>query len=463
MSYWTTEKVASLLNLKLNGPSVDINNITTDSRAVKPGSLFIAIKGDTHDGHAFIAQAIAQGAAAIISEVPGTHPTGAFFQVHSTVTAIRALAHEYRKQFQIPVIAIVGAVGKTTTKELLTSILGGKFSDVMKTIGSQNGFLGIPLTLLTLTPGTQAAVIEVGIDDIGAMDQHMRLVEPTHVILTKIGPEHLHQLKTVEIAASEELKAFDYARDKTLPLAVNLSDEYVATWFKTNHAKLSEDQFLTYSLEKSHMPKYLGYYDGDKNELTVQSESLNASFPLPLPGQHHAHNLLAAIAFSQFFGLSVSEIRTGLATFKTAFGRTEIYSLPNEIEVIGDYYNSNPTSLEAAITLLVSKKSKAYHAVLGDMLELGEGEEKFHRDVANLLIADEVTGVWLFGERMKWLKEELETKNFKNVKHFSNHEGLSAELKNSLLPGSRVLVKGSRGMRMEKVLQALVPTTGAHH
>jgi UDP-N-acetylmuramoyl-tripeptide--D-alanyl-D-alanine ligase len=464
MSTWTTQKVADLLNLNLSGPSVEITDITTDSRQVKLGSLFIAIKGDTHDGHAFLDLALKSGAAAVVSETAGSAQGKEFFQVPSTLDAIRTLAHAYRKQFNIPVIGVVGAVGKTTTKELFTSILTGKYTEVMKTIGSQNGFLGIPLTLLTLTENTQAAVVEIGIDDIGAMDQHMRLVEPTHLILTKIGPEHLHQLKSVEIAAQEELKAFDYALEKNLPMAINLSDEYVSAWFQKNRARMPESQYLTYSLEKPKCPEFGGHYDEEKSELTVQSETLNATFKLPLPGAHHAHNLLASIVLSQFFKLSVSEIRSGLSTFKTAFGRTEIYTLPDQIEVIGDYYNSNPTSLEAAITLLVSKKGKfAYHAVLGDMLELGTSEEQFHRDIAAILIEDQVSDVWLYGERMKWLKHELEQKKFKNVHHFSTHDALTKELKISLKPNSRILVKGSRGMKMEKVLMGIVPVNGARY
>ena len=463
MSFWTTQKIASVLDLPLSYPSREVTQITTDSRQVTAGSVFVAIKGETHDGHQFIEGAIRSGAVAIISEEKSASTQVDFFQVPSSLSAIRKLGFHYRKSFSIPFIAVVGAVGKTTTKELLTSILQGKYNSVAKTLGSQNGYLGIPITLLSLPPETEVAVIEIGIDEIGAMEDHIALVEPTHVILTKIGPEHLHQLKTVEIAASEELLVFDYAVQKNVPIGINLSDDYVNAWFHKNHSHLPDAQFLTYSLEKSKAPEYLGKYDEDSNELTVQSETLNASFALPLPGEHHAHNLLAAITLSQFFKLSCSEIRTGLSTFKTAFGRTEIHHLENEVEVIGDYYNSNPTSLEAAINLLVSKKGKpAYFAVLGDMLELGDQEEMFHRKIAPLITLKSVTALWLYGPRMKWLKAELETKGFVNVRHFTSHAELSADLKKSLIHHSRVLIKGSRGMKMEKVLHALMGERVAH-
>ena len=457
-SYWTTELIAKALNLPSSPILKPISEITTDSRRIKPGCLFVAIKGDTHDGHQFIEQAIAQGASAVLSEMPSSLAGATHFQVPSTLDAIRTLAHHYRKTFSIPVVGIVGAVGKTTTKELAASLFTGKFQHILKTEGSQNGFLGIPLTLLELKPEDQIAIIEIGIDEIGAMEKHLALVEPTHLILTKNGPEHLHQLKTEALAASEELKAFDYALAHQLPILVNLSDSYVQEWTKLHRQALKPSLQKSYSLEKSKVPDYLGIYDSERAELTVQHEDFNASFALPLPGEHHAHNLLAAITLTQFFDMSCAQLREGLSRFKTAYGRTEIYHLENGIDVIGDYYNSNPTSLNAALVLLAAKKHKpSYHAVLGDMLELGEGEERFHRDIAKCLIDQKVSHVWLLGERMKWLKSELEKTATIETRHFATHDELVNSLRSSLKPESQVLIKGSRGMKMEKILKSLLP------
>ncbi len=454
---WNTLKISEILGLGHLGASQKILEITTDSRSAKPGSVFIAIKGDSLDGHSFIPQAISQGATAIISEHPGTNPNGSFFQVPSTLDAIRKLAHTYRKAFSIPMIAVVGAVGKTTTKELLGSLLQGKYTHVMKTEGSQNGFLGIPITLLQLKPETEIAIIEIGIDEIGAMDQHLALVEPTHAILTKNGPEHLHQLKTVEIAAEEELKAYDYSLQHQIPIALNLSDVFVSQWVKRHSSKISKTISKSYSLSSTDQPEYLGTYSSQKHELSVKGPGIEATFQCPLPGEHHAHNLLAAITLSQFFKLSVDEIMTGLQTFKTAYGRTEVYQLPRQIRVIGDYYNSNPTSLDAALKLLTSEKgAPAYHAALGDMLELGENEEQFHRSMAQSIMKLGVTHVWLYGPRMKWLDSELRMKGFQNSAHFESHDELTQSMRSSLQPGAQVLIKGSRGMKMEKVLKALL-------
>ena len=446
MNFWSTHKIAGALNLPLPSKDVSISQITTDSRAIAPGCLFVAVKGDTHDGHDFISQAIEKGAAAILTEKsPPSTPSESihFFHVPSTMTAIRTLAHAYRKSFSIPVIGIVGAVGKTTTKEFIAATLHGKFTKVLKTEGSQNGFLGIPLTLLKLEPTTEVAVIEIGIDEIGAMDQHLQLVEPTHLILTTIGPEHLHQLKTVEIAAEEELRAFDYGLIHRSMMAINLSDPYVQQWYQKNKLKVDPSITKTYQ---------------------INTPSPYTSFTNPLEGDHNAINLLAALTLCSFFGMTAQEMKLGLSTFKTAYGRSEIYRIGNQI-VIGDYYNSNPTSAAAALKLLSQMKLEnghsKLHAILGDMLELGDHEEKYHRELSESILSHSIDQVWLYGPRMKWLEDELKKKNYHTVQHFQDHDSLNLALSKNIQKSDRVLVKGSRGMKMEKVLKPLIEPTSA--
>jgi UDP-N-acetylmuramoyl-tripeptide--D-alanyl-D-alanine ligase len=435
--FWNTKKIAEILGLPSPSVMGDILEITTDSRKAAPGFLFAAIVGDAMDGHDFIESAIQKGCVAILTEKPVQAPDHVtVFHVPSTLTALRQLAHTYRKTFSIPFIGVVGSVGKTTTKELISSLLHGKFNMILKTEGSQNGFLGIPITLLNLKPDTEAAVIEIGIDDIGAMEQHLALVEPTHVIVTALGPEHLHQLKTVEIAAEEELKAFDYARDRHQKMAINLADPFVKAWLEKNKTKLDSARFLTY--EKADV------------------EFLKR-FPSPLPGAHHEHNLLAAVSMGKLLGLSTEQMQNGLKTFKTAYGRTEIHQLPNAVTVIADYYNSNPTSLTAALQLLKSPHKNL--AVLGDMLELGDQEETFHREIAKEILSRRIDGVYLYGPRMKWLLDELVKNHYSQAMHFETHEQLTQALKANLAPQDQVLIKGSRGMKMETVFKIL--QTGA--
>jgi UDP-N-acetylmuramoyl-tripeptide--D-alanyl-D-alanine ligase len=452
---WSTARICQILGIP--GPDKDrfVKRIITDSREVLPGDLFVAIRGDTHDGHHHIASALSAGAVAALSEEdsPGSDPR--ILRVPSTLSAIRKLAGYRRSQFRIPVIGVVGAVGKTTTKELLASLLRGRFKSVLKTEGSQNGFLGIAITLLRLSAENEAAVIEIGIDEIGAMEQHLRLVEPTHVVLTRTGPEHLHQLKTVEIAAEEELKAFDHALEHGLPLAVNLSDPFVRSWFQRHTFRLKPGQALTYAFPGTEESDFRASSTG--TDLRIEGPGFRVDLPSPLPGEHHSENLLAAVTMSRFLKLDETELRTGLTTFKTALGRTEVHELPDGTVLIGDHYNSNPASLTAALKLLSgSKKTVRLHAVLGDMLELGEEEERFHREMAGFIRELHIDRVWLFGPRMVWLADELVKTGFSGATHFESHEALLEKLRSELRPGDRVLVKGSRGMRMEKVLNPLL-------
>lgn len=458
---WSTHRIASILGMPTTGKDQNITRITTDSRSVKPGDLFVAIRGDAFDGHDFIPDAVRSGAIAILTERDASAAAAITFKVPDTLRAIRTLAHAYRKQFNIPLIGVVGAVGKTTTKELISSLLLGRFKSVLKTEGSQNGFLGIPLTLLQLKAEHEVGVIEIGIDEIGAMDQHLALVEPTHLILTRTGPEHLHQLKTVEIAAQEELRAFDYGLANSIPLAINLSDPFVKNWYESHLTELLKMPHPSYSLIESDQASVTGHFDAGHQRLSVRWAPKTSSFSCPLPGEHHAHNLLAAIVVARLFNLSDEEIALGISRFKTASGRTEIHSLPQGIEVIGDHYNSNPTSLDAALRLLTAKPgSSQTHAVLGDMLELGDDELRFHREVSAPLRALGVTHIWLYGPRMKALESEwknsISGKNSGKLQHFDTHESLVAALLPTLEPGARILVKGSRGMKMEKVLNAVL-------
>lgn len=456
---WTSTKIEQILELSPGSSHQRLTGITTDSRAVRPGHCFVAIRGDTHDGHDFIGKALDAGASLVLSETPS--PTGdpRVRLVPSTLGAIRTLAQAWRKGFDLPVIAVVGAVGKTTTKELLASLLEGRFQRVLKTEGSQNGFLGVALTLLRLDPRDRAAVIEIGIDDLGAMEQHLAIVDPTHVILTRTGPEHLHQLKTVEIAAAEELKAFDHALLRGLPLAINLSDPFVLAWLSLHAPRLRPGQGRTYSLTGALKNREVVQLSGsvDSGVLTLREGSWSATLNCPLPGEHHAHNLLAAVAMTRFFDMTEAELLRGLTGFKTALGRTEIHRIRGPIEIIGDHYNSNPTSLAAALSLLASDSAATgFHAVLGDMLELGTHEERYHREIADDLIRNGIGHIWLYGPRMQWLQDELLKRGNPHSTHFKTHEGLLKALSVALKPGDRVLIKGSRGMKMETILKGLL-------
>ncbi|MEK6579215.1 MAG: Mur ligase family protein, partial [Bdellovibrionota bacterium] len=228
----TTRFVRAALNQTYKSETVNhFSLVTTDSRKIQRGCLFVALKGDRFDGHAFIDSAIRSGAAGILvkkgTKIPKSGPPIEIFEVDDTLEAYRALAGAWRREFDIPVVVVAGSVGKTTTKELLTSLLRAKWPNVLKTEASQNGFIGVAMTLLELRPEHDAAVIEVGIDEPGAMEKHIPLICANAVVLTAIGPEHLEKLIDIETVAKEECKAFELIAKTGGTVFVNLDDPWI--------------------------------------------------------------------------------------------------------------------------------------------------------------------------------------------------------------------------------------------
>jgi UDP-N-acetylmuramoyl-tripeptide--D-alanyl-D-alanine ligase len=447
--------VAKALQLPSPERNIVFSGVTTDSRQIKKDCLFVAIPGDTFDGHDFIPQAIEKGAAGILCREGFSAPGSAqFFSSGSTdsIDGYRRLAGLWRRAFDIPVIAVVGSVGKTTTKELLAAALRGKFKSVLKTEGSNNGFVGIPMTLLTLNSAHEIAVIEVGIDEPGAMAQHMALLAPTAVVLSAIGPEHLEKLRDLRTVAFEENLALRFTSDQGGKVALNWDDPWVSPLI----SELKTPHVLSFTLSDSDPSISGAFVRGSlKSELEIKtSGSDSISLTPPLPGDHNARN--AAFAVGLQHGLTLAELKEGLKTFQGAKGRSEVKHLASGTAVLCDYYNANPTSTEAAIQVLQNLAAHRERWVcLGDMLELGEKELDFHRALATPLIEGKVEHVLLYGKRMKSLQDELTRRGFSGeLAHFDSHSEMARTLRARALSGV-ILIKGSHSMKMEKVFEEL--------
>jgi len=443
--------------------------ISTDSRTVKAKHLFVALKGANLDGNDFVEEAVKKGALGVICErVPPSlekKSAAAIFKVPNAEKALRTVAAAWRATLTIPIVAIAGSVGKTTTKDLVAAALQGKFPRTFKTKGSENGFIGIPKNLLAIKQTHQAAVIEIGIDTVGAMAQHIDLVRPAVAAVTAIAAEHLEFLKNIETVAAEELKALDGTVVAGGIAVINLDDELI----KLKYPGYKAEQKIAYSLANFIKPRpdvLQGRLalDGASIEVFGESRGLKLSrekFELPLFGKHNAANLMTAICVSRALDATPDEIRKGLKHFVSSGGRSQIEALPNGAMVICDYYNASPASMAAAMDLLaervrVGKRKGTTWVCLGDMLELGETEEALHRKLAEKLAAATVGYAYLYGDRMKWLADELKRRRFDiSVEHFQTQEDLAIRLKEWLRPDDAVLIKGSRGMQMEKVWDSL--------
>jgi UDP-N-acetylmuramoyl-tripeptide--D-alanyl-D-alanine ligase len=446
-------------------------SLTTDSRKIVPGCLFVAIAGENFDGNSFVGQALAQGARGAICrrgavdaiEISRKYPEAFVFEAADSLAAFRTLAAAWRREFQLPLALVAGSAGKTTTKELLAALLRGAFGEILRTQGSNNGFVGIPLTLMDLSPRHRAAVIEVGIDEPGTMVQHMELVAPDVSVITSIGPEHLEKLIDVDTVAREEGLAFE----KTLArpngrIAVNLDDPRIEPWLqRTPRARRLGFSLLRASAEDilkgTILPAPAPAKDAGPSLLRVEGAGISAEFPLPLPGRHNALNLLGAIATARLLGAEAPAMLKGLASFESPEGRSQVRALKGGIQVLCDYYNSQPPSLTAALELLGELSQRLAPgaprwACLADMNELGPDELRFHREMAPKILALRIEHVLLHGYKMHALADELKSRGYRgDLRHFESREELAKALAAEATGPSIVLIKGSHSMKMEEV------------
>jgi UDP-N-acetylmuramoyl-tripeptide--D-alanyl-D-alanine ligase len=481
--YLTNDFICSALQIHTPAISQSFHTftgVTLDSRKVQTGMLFVAIPGEKFDGHQFIESALESGATGVICRrdtkiAPALLQRKSIFYVDDTLKAYRKLAAAWRKEFSIPIVVVAGSAGKTTTKELLAAILSAKWSSVLKTEGSQNGFIGVPMTLLELRPHHRAAVIEVGIDEIGAMDQHMSLVAANAALVTAIGPEHLERLRDLATVAQEEGISLTHMTRIGGTMIINVDDPWIRPHLTMPRGNARK---IAFTLQSNSNPAALppkldselrtrevvvGVLEADGKTLTLQG--FPDLFPqtqltLPLLGKHNASNLLAAVTAATALGLTIEEIQQGLKKFKGAAGRSEIHELPNRIQVICDYYNAQPASVAAGLDLLeqissIPPKGNTW-VCLGDMLELGPEEEKFHRELSSKIMEIRASHVLLYGSRMKALADELHQNQFLGtLGHYQTHADLAKQLIDRIQPNDCVLIKGSRGMKMEEVWKIL--------
>ena len=437
--------------------------VTTDSREVTQGSLFVALAGERVDGHAFVDCAVGRGARGVVCRAAACVPLPAgiwCFPVADSLHAYRALASHWRRQFTIPVVAVAGSAGKTTTKDMLGAILSGKYDNALVTRESCNGWVGIPRTLLELRAGHRAAVIEVGIDEPGAMLDHMTLIGATISIVTAVGPEHLENLVDLPTVAREEGYALSIVAADGGVAVVNLDDP----WLRPFHAAGSAGRSIGYSMgdEENVGDVLRGRLCENDSVIEVGGLGLDkAAFRLPLPGLHNATNALGAIAIARTMSLSKEEIEAGIATMRQPEGRSAIHHLPGSVRVICDYYNANPSSVRAGLQLLrslsrASESPTSSWACLADMLELGDSSERYHRELASDLAQFDFEHVLLFGSQMKLVQEHLEGLGFRgDCRHFSGHSEMAVALAGEATKGAIVFIKGSRGMKMERMWDAL--------
>lgn len=439
---------------------VKIEGVSTDSRTLPKGSLFIPLVGEHFDGHAYVQSSIDKGAAASLWQIDhGNPPMGLpIILVKDTYIALQQLAKAYRAQLPVRIVGITGSNGKTTTKDLTSSILSTTYKTV-KTQGNFNNHIGLPLTLLKMNETTEMAVIEMGMNGRGEIELLSHIAKPEAVIITNIGEAHLKQLGSREEIAKAKLEICAGLVEDGL-LVFN-GDEPLLDKLISQMAQPALKCFrFGASANNDYYPTGI-MVDGNGYHFTINVESMPSCY-IPLLGKHNVINAIAAIAVCQYMGVAEGNIIKGLKAVQTSGMRIELTKGYNGVTILNDAYNSSPTSLHAALQLM--EELEGYNkkiVVIGDMLELGEQEQQYHKEIGKLLKPEKIDYIFTYGQLAEFTAKEAAPRYAaKRVKSLKNKQEIAQEIMNITNTRDLVLVKGSRGMKLEEVVHYLTHGSG---
>lgn len=431
----------------INCSDMNFVDVITDTRKTVKNSLFIAIKGERFDGHDFVVQAIKSGATAVVveHEVPGGYPQ---IIVEDTLKALQDIARFHRRRFEIPVIAITGSSGKTTTKELVYTVLESKFN-TLKTDKNYNNEIGVPLTLLQLNDEHEACVIEMGMRGFGQIAELANIAEPTIAVITNVGTSHIELLGSMEGIAKAKAELVEAIGEDGY-VVLNEDDHLVHDMMNKTNAKI-----MTYGLKQGAITTGFNIrYKSDGIKFNCRCYDTMFSVFLPMIGIHNVYDSLAAIAVGRILGISVNKMSKALGDFKGIPLRQEIINL-GEFVIVNDTYNANPSSMEQSIKAIGQLQGKRKVAILGDMLELGTYSQEKHYQIGELLAKENYDMVLLYGSESRFIGEGAKENGVKIVKHFDTHEEIVDFYYKNREKGDTIILKGSRGMTMEKVAEGL--------
>ncbi|MBM7579468.1 UDP-N-acetylmuramoyl-tripeptide--D-alanyl-D-alanine ligase [Jeotgalibacillus terrae] len=421
-----------------------INTLT-----IQPGNLFVPFKGEKTDGHKYVRQAFEKGAGISLwqKDVPDAPHDLPIILVDDPEAALQQLASAYRQENHFKVVAITGSNGKTTTKDMIAGVLSTKYS-VQKTEGNFNNNLGLPLTLLNIKESTDVAVLEMGMSGFGEIELLSNIATPDIAVITNIGESHLQDLGSRENIAKAKFEIISGLNQNGI--LFYYGDEPL---LKTLVEQAEDLKSASYGYEDTN-GLYPRNTEIDESGSRIQLGTEETWVSIPVLGRHNVLNGLATIRTALHLGLTLEEIEEGFAKTEMTSMRMERVEGVNGEIFINDAYNASPTSMLAALQFLEEAKASGKKiAVLGDMLELGDNEETFHREIGQKINFNEIPVLLTYGPRSKWLAEEALQRS-PLVYWFKEHDELVAELKKHLCKGDLVLVKGSRGMELEKVIEA---------
>lgn len=442
------EKIARLLSAQLVGKDATVTGISIDTRTIKGGELFVAIKGPNFDGHDFILDALNKGAVACLVEtntdVSKLGDNKSFVKTENTHAALGLLSRLWRQEFNIPLIAITGSNGKTTVKEMLASILQQQHR-VLATEGNLNNDFGVPLTLFRLHKEIDAAVIEMGANHLGEIKYLVNLALPDVAIITNAGSAHIEGFGSLENIAKAKGEIYEGLAKEGFAI-INADDHFSDYWKKIVKGK----KVMTFGINNKAdvMTEWTAKANGSELKLTTPEG--NCKINLKLLGVHNIMNVLAAVTAAIAVHIPLQQIVKGIESLKPVNGRLQIKPGLNDSCLIDDTYNANPTSLMAAINVLREFKGKRYLA-LGDMGELGNNSIKLHKEAGLYAKEKGVDSLFSYGELAASAATEFGNNGFS----YEKQEEMIDALRSELTKDVTLLVKGSRSMHMENVVNAL--------
>lgn len=435
------------------GKIISIKGVAIDSRIIRRGELFVAIKGERFDGHNFLSDAVKKGAACVVinEQYRNSKFKFPYIVVTDTTKALGELARLHRRKFNIPIVAITGSSGKTTNKDMTYSVLKPKYN-VLCTQGNLNNHIGVPQTLFRLNKKHEIAVIEMGMNHAGEIQYLCEIAEPTHGLITNIGKAHIEFFRTVNKIAEAKGELFNWlSKERTRVGFVNVDDVRVQTQARVLTKKVTYSEY-THLADVQSTLQHVN--DDGSSRFIVRAKGWKEllEITLKVPGVHNVSNALAAIAVGKHFDVPPENIRSALQKFKAIDGRMNI-EIVTGVMIIDDAYNANPDSMMSALKTLATIDCQGRRiCVLGDMLELGKFSVSEHRKIGAALPKHRCDVLLTFGTYAKCIHEAT---NVNQKKNFTDKTKLLNELLKVVQPGDVVLFKGSHGMKLKEVIDAL--------
>jgi len=431
-------------------PEGEIKNISTDTRKIMPGDLFLPLIGDNFDGHDFIAKALQDSACGYLTSKKVEDASDVVvIKVEDTLKALQDISAYYRDKFNIPFVAVTGSVGKTSTKEMIYSVLSKKLR-VLKTQGNFNNHIGLPLTLLNLSDIDKVAVVELGMSGAGEISVLSKIVKPHIAVITNIGIAHIGKLGSRQNILKAKMEIIE-GLDEDGIIVLNADD--LMLWELKNSIK-NNIIYIGYR-EEADIRAYDVKVDKDMNtSFNVKIKDKEYQFIISVPGFHNVYNALVSIAVGLRFRIPIEDIIDAIANFKSGKMRMNVIKLSKNIKVINDTYNANPSSMEEALNVMRQMPGARKIAVLGDMLELGEWTRQAHIDIGKSVVESSINHLITLGGNSRFIAEGAAMLGMsqKKINTCNSIEEANSYLSKLIREGDVILIKGSRGMKMEGIV-----------